>query len=155
MRSPYGFPCNVSSRTSRSGRRTTKIRLGLSFRVLCANYGTMIEITVPNYRLVQDVKPHYVYTIKVLSANYQESVERRYSAFHAFHREVSVMRCVRCPRFGGGTLARPERRSKAQLDNYFWGCTKCESRRSESAIPSRLTPSTPFTSSCNLQKCRF
>jgi len=48
----------------------------------------MIEVTIPNYRLVQDNKPHYVYTIKVLSANYQESVEKRYSAFHAFHREV-------------------------------------------------------------------
>ncbi|VVC46152.1 Phox homologous domain [Cinara cedri] len=48
----------------------------------------MIEITIPNYRLVQDVKPHYVYTIRVLSVDYQESVERRYSAFHAFHREL-------------------------------------------------------------------
>lgn len=48
----------------------------------------MNEITIPNYRLVQDVKPHYVYTIKVLSAGYQECVEKRYSAFHAFHREV-------------------------------------------------------------------
>jgi len=50
----------------------------------------MTEITVPNYRLVQDVKPHYVYTINVLSAGYQECVERRYSAFHAFHREVRM-----------------------------------------------------------------
>jgi hypothetical protein len=48
----------------------------------------MIEITVPNYRLVQDVKPHYVYTIRVLSVGHQELVEKRYSAFHAFHREV-------------------------------------------------------------------
>lgn len=51
----------------------------------------MTEITIPNYRLVQDVKPHYVYTINVLSpGGYQECVERRYSAFHAFHREVRV-----------------------------------------------------------------
>jgi len=50
----------------------------------------MAEITIPKYGLVHDVKPHYVYTIKVLSAGIQECVEKRYSAFHAFHREVST-----------------------------------------------------------------
>ncbi|KAL4121186.1 hypothetical protein QTP88_013748 [Uroleucon formosanum] len=48
----------------------------------------MAEITIPKYGLVHDVKPHYVYTIKVLSAGIQECVEKRYSAFHAFHREL-------------------------------------------------------------------
>ncbi|XP_050443124.1 sorting nexin-24-like [Adelges cooleyi] len=48
----------------------------------------MTEITIPNYRLVQDVKPHYVYTIRVSSKGSLEYVEKRYSAFHAFHREL-------------------------------------------------------------------
>lgn len=54
----------------------------------------MIEVTIPNYRLVQDVKPHYVYTIQVVSADHQlDRVEKRYSAFHAFHREVCIQYC--------------------------------------------------------------
>ncbi|XP_050521186.1 sorting nexin-24-like [Daktulosphaira vitifoliae] len=48
----------------------------------------MTEITIPNYRLVQDVKPHYVYTIRVSSRGCLEYVEKRYSAFHSFHREL-------------------------------------------------------------------
>lgn len=49
----------------------------------------MCEVYVPKYRLIQDAKPHYVYTIEVLGNSIQQTIEKRYSAFHALHREVS------------------------------------------------------------------
>lgn len=49
----------------------------------------MCEVYVPKYRLIQDAKPHYVYTIEVLGNSMQQTIEKRYSAFHALHREVS------------------------------------------------------------------
>lgn len=51
----------------------------------------MCEVYVPKYRLVQDAKPHYVYTIEVLGNSIQQTIEKRYSAFHALHREVCMI----------------------------------------------------------------
>uniref|UniRef100_A0A0A9WFX1 Sorting nexin-24 n=1 Tax=Lygus hesperus TaxID=30085 RepID=A0A0A9WFX1_LYGHE len=50
----------------------------------------MQEVFIPSYRLVDLPKPHYVYLIKILSreTGQQDLVERRYSAFHALHREL-------------------------------------------------------------------
>lgn len=54
----------------------------------------MCEVYVPKYRLIQDAKPHYVYTIEVLGSSIQQTIEKRYSAFHALHREVSWINVV-------------------------------------------------------------
>lgn len=51
----------------------------------------MSELFIPKYRLIQDAKPHYVYTVEVLGHSIQRTVEKRYSAFHALHREVSKL----------------------------------------------------------------
>ncbi|XP_046661690.1 sorting nexin-24-like [Homalodisca vitripennis] len=48
----------------------------------------MSEVYISKYRLVQDSKPHYVYTVEVLGNSIHQIVEKRYSAFHALHREL-------------------------------------------------------------------
>uniref|UniRef100_A0A1B6L7T4 PX domain-containing protein n=1 Tax=Graphocephala atropunctata TaxID=36148 RepID=A0A1B6L7T4_9HEMI len=48
----------------------------------------MSEVYISKYRLVQDSKPHYVYTVEVLGNSVHQTVEKRYSAFHSLHREL-------------------------------------------------------------------
>lgn len=48
----------------------------------------MNEVYISKYRLVEDAKPHYVYTVEVVNDGVHHSIEKRYSAFHALHREV-------------------------------------------------------------------
>uniref|UniRef100_A0A1B6DCT0 PX domain-containing protein n=1 Tax=Clastoptera arizonana TaxID=38151 RepID=A0A1B6DCT0_9HEMI len=48
----------------------------------------MSELCIPSYRLVQDSKPHYVYSVEVMNDCAQQRVEKRYSAFHSLHREL-------------------------------------------------------------------
>ncbi|XP_054278708.1 sorting nexin-24-like [Macrosteles quadrilineatus] len=48
----------------------------------------MSDVFISKYRLVQDAKPHYVYTVEVLGNSVHQIVEKRYSAFHALHREL-------------------------------------------------------------------
>lgn len=51
----------------------------------------MTQIYIPRYRLVDETpeKPHYVYVVEVLEGGKHYRIERRYSAFHCLHREVS------------------------------------------------------------------
>ncbi|XP_075217630.1 sorting nexin-24-like [Lycorma delicatula] len=48
----------------------------------------MNEIYISKYRLVEDSKPHYVYTVEVLSDCVHHKIDKRYSAFHSLHREL-------------------------------------------------------------------
>lgn len=48
----------------------------------------MNEIYISRYRLVEDAKSHYVYTVEVVNDGEHHSIEKRYSAFHALHREL-------------------------------------------------------------------
>ena len=53
----------------------------------------MNEVYISKYRLVEDAKPHYVYTVEVVNDGVHHSIEKRYSAFHALHREVRNVLC--------------------------------------------------------------